>query len=152
MSRERIDDIQAARDRLRGIAHVTPIATSRTLDERAGGPVFLKCENLQRVGAFKIRGAYNALSRAPARAAGGGGAHLLVRQPRAGHRARRPAAGCPHDGGDAARGSGEQEAATLGYGARVVEFDPASTTARRSPPACPRRRRRLSSRRMTIWT
>ena len=65
MSRERIDGIQATRERLRGIAHVTPVATSRTLDERAGGQVFLKCENLQRVGAFKIRGAYNALSLIP---------------------------------------------------------------------------------------
>jgi threonine dehydratase len=45
------------------VAHRTPVFTSRTLDERAGARVFLKCENFQRVGAFKFRGAYNALSR-----------------------------------------------------------------------------------------
>jgi threonine dehydratase len=56
-------EIQAARERLRGHAHVTPIVTSRTLNELAGAEVFLKCENFQRAGAFKFRGAFNALSR-----------------------------------------------------------------------------------------
>ena len=56
------DAIRAASQRLQGHAHRTPIMTSRTLDERAGAEVFLKCENLQRVGAFKFRGAYNAIS------------------------------------------------------------------------------------------
>lgn len=56
------DEIQAAHERLRGVANLTPIHTSRTLDERAGGAVFLKCESFQRVGAFKFRGAYNAIS------------------------------------------------------------------------------------------
>ena len=56
------DDVRAAADRLRGIAHRTPVITSRTLDERTGATVFLKAENLQRVGAFKFRGAYNAIS------------------------------------------------------------------------------------------
>ena len=51
--------VQAAAERLRGIAHKTPVLTSRTLDELAGGSVFLKCENFQRMGAFKFRGAYN---------------------------------------------------------------------------------------------
>lgn len=55
--------IQSARERLRGQAHVTPVLTSRTLDERCGAQVFLKCENFQRVGAFKFRGAFNAISR-----------------------------------------------------------------------------------------
>ena len=54
--------IQAARERLRGQAHVTPVMTSRTLDQLVGAQVFLKCENLQRVGAFKFRGAFNAIS------------------------------------------------------------------------------------------
>jgi threonine dehydratase len=49
--------------RLHGIAHRTPVATSRTLDERTGATVLLKCENLQRMGAFKFRGAYNTISR-----------------------------------------------------------------------------------------
>jgi threonine dehydratase len=57
------DDITSAAERLAGVAHRTPIATSRTLNERAGAQVFAKCENLQRVGAFKFRGAYNAISR-----------------------------------------------------------------------------------------
>lgn len=55
-------DIQAAAQRLDGIAHRTPVITSRTLNEAVGAEVFLKCENLQRMGAFKFRGAYNAMS------------------------------------------------------------------------------------------
>ncbi len=57
------DDITSAADRLAGVAHRTPIATSRTLNAQVGAQVFAKCENLQRVGAFKFRGAYNAISR-----------------------------------------------------------------------------------------
>jgi threonine dehydratase len=52
-----------AAERLRGVAHVTPVVTSRWLDERLGAAVFLKCESFQRIGAFKFRGAYNAISR-----------------------------------------------------------------------------------------
>ena len=52
-------DLQEAASRLRGIAHRTPVVTSRTLDERLGAQVFFKCENFQRMGAFKFRGAYN---------------------------------------------------------------------------------------------
>lgn len=55
-------DIQAAAQRLAGVAHRTPVITSRTLNEAVGAEVFLKCENLQRMGAFKFRGAYNAMS------------------------------------------------------------------------------------------
>src|SRR6266852_781102 len=55
-------DIAAAAKRLEGHAHRTPALTSRTVDERTGGRVFFKCENLQRIGAFKFRGAYNAMS------------------------------------------------------------------------------------------
>jgi len=58
--------------RIRGIAHRTPIHTSRTIDAMLGGHALLKCENLQRVGAFKFRGAYNALSRLDAGARGRG--------------------------------------------------------------------------------
>jgi threonine dehydratase len=54
-----IGDVRAAASRLKGVAHRTPVATSRTLDERTGARVFCKCENLQRMGAFKFRGAYN---------------------------------------------------------------------------------------------
>jgi threonine dehydratase len=48
--------------RLDGIVNRTPVITSRTLNERVANKVFLKCENFQRVGAFKFRGAYNAIS------------------------------------------------------------------------------------------
>ena len=55
-------DIQSAAVRLAGTAHRTPVATSRTANQRTGAELFFKCENLQRMGAFKFRGAYNALS------------------------------------------------------------------------------------------
>jgi len=57
------DDVEGAARRIARVAHRTPVATSRTVDERTGARVFFKCENLQRGGAFKFRGAYNALSR-----------------------------------------------------------------------------------------
>jgi threonine dehydratase len=56
------DDIRAAAARLDGIAHRTPARTSRTANERTGAELFFKCENFQRMGAFKFRGGYNALS------------------------------------------------------------------------------------------
>jgi threonine dehydratase len=59
-------EVQDAAARLAGVAHRTPVLRSRTLDQRAGAEVYLKCENFQRVGAFKFRGAYNAVSRLPA--------------------------------------------------------------------------------------
>ena len=55
-------DVRAAAERLRGAAARTPVMTSRTLDERTGARVFLKCESFQRGGAFKFRGAFNAVS------------------------------------------------------------------------------------------
>src|SRR5438046_3138253 len=55
-------DIEAAAARLKGVAHRTPVVTSRSVDERTGATVFFKCENLQRAGAFKFRGAYNAMA------------------------------------------------------------------------------------------
>jgi threonine dehydratase len=58
-------DIQAAAERTRGIVHRTPVFTSRTLDALAGAGVFFKCENFQRGGAFKIRGAANFLLSIP---------------------------------------------------------------------------------------
>jgi threo-3-hydroxy-L-aspartate ammonia-lyase len=56
-----LQDVREAAKRIEGVAHHTPVIRSRTLDERAGCEVFLKCENLQRIGAFKFRGAYNAI-------------------------------------------------------------------------------------------
>jgi threonine dehydratase len=67
-----LDDVRAARELLQGIILATPVQGSRPLSERVGGPVWLKCENLQRAGSFKIRGAYTRLSRlAPDEAARG---------------------------------------------------------------------------------
>jgi threonine dehydratase len=54
--------IEAAAERLRGHAHRTPVLTSTTLNDRVGAEVFVKCENFQRAGAFKFRGAYNAIA------------------------------------------------------------------------------------------
>jgi threonine dehydratase len=55
-------DVEAAAARLQGVAHRTPVVTSSTVDEATGAQVFFKAENLQRMGAFKFRGAYNALA------------------------------------------------------------------------------------------
>ncbi|MET0210647.1 MAG: threo-3-hydroxy-L-aspartate ammonia-lyase [Burkholderiaceae bacterium] len=57
------DDVAAAAGRIEGHAHKTPVLTSRTVDDALGAQVFFKCENLQRIGAFKFRGGFNALSR-----------------------------------------------------------------------------------------
>ena len=56
------DDVKAAAGRIEGVAHKTPVMTSRTADRATGAKLFFKCENLQRSGAFKFRGAYNAIS------------------------------------------------------------------------------------------
>jgi threonine dehydratase len=56
-------DVEDAARRIAGVAHRTPVVTSHSVDARVGARVFFKCENLQRGGAFKFRGAYNALSR-----------------------------------------------------------------------------------------
>jgi len=63
---EMVDLLLDAKSRLFNVAHRTPVATSSTLDALLGAHVFLKCENLQRAGAFKFRGAYNAISKLPA--------------------------------------------------------------------------------------
>ncbi|MFL4946151.1 pyridoxal-phosphate dependent enzyme [Streptomyces sp. MMS24-I31] len=58
-----LEDVRDAAERIKGVAHRTPVLRSRTLDALVGAEVFVKCENFQRVGAFKFRGAYNAASR-----------------------------------------------------------------------------------------
>jgi threonine dehydratase len=55
-------DVEAAAERLKSVAHRTPVLTSRTVNERTNSQVFFKCENFQRAGSFKFRGAYNALA------------------------------------------------------------------------------------------
>ena len=59
-------NVEAASERLDGVAHRTPVMTSRTFNKQVDAEVFFKCENFQRTGAFKFRGAYNALSQLPA--------------------------------------------------------------------------------------
>ena len=55
-------DVERAAHRIKGVAHKTPVLTSRTANKRTGGELFFKCENFQRGGAFKFRGAYNAIA------------------------------------------------------------------------------------------
>ena len=57
-----IEDVRAAAERIKGIGHRTPILTSKTLDQMAGRKLFFKCENFQKIGAFKFRGGWNAVS------------------------------------------------------------------------------------------
>lgn len=56
-------DVEQAAATLAGVAHRTPVLTSATADAMAGAQVFFKCENFQRMGAFKFRGGYNAIAR-----------------------------------------------------------------------------------------
>ncbi|MCP4154735.1 MAG: threo-3-hydroxy-L-aspartate ammonia-lyase [bacterium] len=56
------DQIKLARERVKNVANLTPIMTSRTLNRMVGAEIYFKCENLQRIGAFKFRGAYNSIS------------------------------------------------------------------------------------------
>ena len=119
------DDVLAAAARLRGVAHRTPVATSRTLDERLGGSLFLKCENLQRAGAFKFRGAYNGVAKlAPEERARG----ILTYS--SGNHAQAIALACRILGARATivmpeNAPAAKRRATEGYGARIVAYDPA---------------------------
>ena len=120
------DDVARAAGRLAGVAHRTPVATSRTLDERLGARLFLKCENLQRAGAFKFRGAYNAIARlAPEERSRG------VLTYSSGNHAQAIALASRLLGARATivmpgNAPAAKRRATEGYGARVVEYDPAT--------------------------
>lgn len=63
MNPPRFADVESAARQIAGVAHKTPVATSRSVNDRVQAKLYFKCENLQRAGAFKFRGAYNALSR-----------------------------------------------------------------------------------------
>jgi len=67
-----VDDVRVAADALQGVARRTPMEPARWLAEMVGGPVWLKCENLQRAGSFKIRGAYTRIARLTAEERGRG--------------------------------------------------------------------------------
>ncbi|MEA3075887.1 MAG: threo-3-hydroxy-L-aspartate ammonia-lyase [Actinomycetota bacterium] len=116
-------DVDAAARRLHGVAHRTPVLTSTTLDERAGGQVFVKAENLQRSGAFKFRGAYNKLAsldpgtRAKGVVAFSSGNHAGAVALAAKLFGIRAVILMPTDAPEA------KVAATEGYGAEVVTFD-----------------------------
>lgn len=122
------DDVARAAVRLQGVAHRTPVHTSRTLDARVGAAVFLKCENFQRTGAFKFRGAYNALARL---AAEGEVAGVLTYS--SGNHAQALALAARLLGLTAtvimpSDAPAVKQAATAGYGAEIVLYDRAATT------------------------
>ena len=116
-------DVEAAAARIDGIAHRTPVQTSRTLNELVGAQVFIKCENFQRMGAFKFRGAFNALSKfsAEQRKAGvvafSSGNHAQGIALAAKILGMPATIIMPHDAPVA------KVAATKGYGANVVVYD-----------------------------
>lgn len=124
------EQVKAASLRLKGHAHRTPVVTSHTLNERAGAEVFLKCENMQRVGAFKFRGAYNTISQlSDAEKARG------VITYSSGNHAQAVALACRMLGTQAVvvmpdNAPAIKRAATEGYGARVIAYDPAAQDRR----------------------
>lgn len=116
-------DVEAAAGRLRGVAHRTPVLTSTTLDSLLGARVFLKAENLQRMGAFKFRGGYNAVNsltdeqRARGVVAFSSGNHAQAVALAARLHGCRATIVMPHDA------PALKLAATRGYGAEVVIYD-----------------------------
>jgi threonine dehydratase len=121
-----IDDVRAAAERLRGVANRTPLATSRTVDDRLGAHVVAKCENLQRTGSFKFRGAYNRLSLVPEEER-----HRGVLAFSSGNHAQGVALaarllGIPATIVMPTDAPASKRAATEGYGATVISYDRAS--------------------------
>ncbi|MGW7413932.1 pyridoxal-phosphate dependent enzyme [Streptomyces sp. NPDC054863] len=118
-----LDDVRDAAARLKGVAHRTPVLRSRTLDGLVGAEVHLKCENFQRIGAFKFRGAYNAASRlSPEQLAKGIAAYS------SGNHAQAVALAARELGTTAVILMPEDAPqskvdATLGYGAEIVTYD-----------------------------
>jgi threonine dehydratase len=117
------EDVAAAARRLEGHAHRTPVLRSRTADEQSGAQLFFKCENFQRMGAFKFRGAFNALSqftpeqkrRGVLAFSSGNHAQAIALAARI---LQMPAAiVMPHDAPPT------KVAATRGYGAEVIVYD-----------------------------
>jgi threonine dehydratase len=117
------DDVRAAAQRLHGHAHRTPVLRSATLEQRLGAQLFFKCENFQRMGAFKFRGAFNALSRlTPEQRRAGvvaysSGNHAQAVALSAQMLGLSATIVMPHDASPA------KLAATKGYGATVVGYD-----------------------------
>ena len=117
------EDVAAAAARIHGHAHRTPVLTSRTADAELGARIFFKCENFQRIGAFKFRGAYNALARFDERQRRAGvvafssGNHAQAISLAATLLDMPAVIVMPHDAPAA------KVAATKGYGAAVVVYD-----------------------------
>src|SRR5690349_11369155 len=116
-------DVESAAHQIAGAAHFTPVATSRSVNARTGAEVFFKCENLQRAGAFKFRGAYNALSRLSAEARRQG----VVTFSSGNHAQAIALAGqildIPRVIVMPADAPAVKRQATLGYGAEIVPYD-----------------------------
>ena len=111
-------DIELARDVLEGVVRRTPLEPSRPLTAALGGPAWLKCENLQRAGSYKVRGAYVRIARLTRGGAGPRRGRGQRRQPRAGRRARRRACSAPQATVFMPVGAPlPKVAATKGYGA-----------------------------------
>ncbi|TFZ05758.1 threo-3-hydroxy-L-aspartate ammonia-lyase [Ramlibacter henchirensis] len=116
-------DVEAAARRLEGVAHRTPVLTSRTLDDLLGANAFLKAENLQRMGAFKFRGGYNAVNslspdeRSRGVVAFSSGNHAQAVALAARLHGCRATIVMPHDA------PALKMEATRGYGAEVVVYD-----------------------------
>jgi threo-3-hydroxy-L-aspartate ammonia-lyase len=125
---ELLAGLEDARRRVQHVAHRTPVLTSSTLDARTGARVFLKCENLQRTGAFKFRGAWNLVSRLPAESRRRG---LVAFS--SGNHAQAVALVAKLHGVPAAivmprDAPAAKLEATRGYGAEVILYDPAEAS------------------------
>jgi threo-3-hydroxy-L-aspartate ammonia-lyase len=117
------DDVLSAANRLQGVAHKTPVLQSRTLNAQMQAQVFIKCENFQRMGAFKFRGGYNALAKLDAAQQQAGvvayssGNHAQAVALSAGILGMPATIFMPHDAAPS------KLAATQGYGAKVIGYD-----------------------------
>jgi threo-3-hydroxy-L-aspartate ammonia-lyase len=116
-------DVVDAAERLRGNAHRTPVLTSRTANERTGAELFFKCENFQRMGAFKFRGAYNSIAQFSGEQRGSGvltyssGNHAQAIALSAKLLGVKSAIIMPHDA------PASKVAATRGYGGEVITYN-----------------------------
>ncbi len=132
-------DVEAAAGRIAGIAHRTPVLTSRTADARTGATLFFKAEPLQRAGAFKFRGACNAIAalspeqRSRGVLAFSSGNHAQAIAYAGALQGVPTVIVMPHDA------PAIKVAATRGYGAEIVVTTATRRTARRSAGASPRR-------------
>ena len=133
------NQVKAAQKRIKGYAHITPVMTSRTLNQLTSANVYLKCENFQRVGAFKFRGAYNAMSRLTEEQKACG----VITHSSGNHAQAVALVGrllgiktvvvMPNDAPQIKR------AATEDYGATVVDYDPEKKNPGRSLPGASKR-------------